>query len=92
MVGLLGRRSLQPGEGLIIEPCKSVHTAFMRFAIDVVYFDRSWRVTKVVPALRPFRLSGALRAGHAVIELPSGTIEETGTQPGDRLELRPALS
>jgi uncharacterized membrane protein (UPF0127 family) len=85
LVGLLGRSSLPDGEGLLIEPCSSVHTAFMRFSIDVVYVDKSQRVVKAVRRLRPFRMSAVLRGGHAVIELPPGTIERTGTAPGDQL-------
>jgi len=85
LVGLLGRAGLDPGEALLLEPCSSVHTAFMRFAIDVVYVDRAGKVVKVVPELRPFRVSGALRGARSVIELPSGTIAATGTVPGDQL-------
>ena len=69
----------------MLEPCTSVHTAFMRFAIDAVYTDRSWRVVKLSPNLKPFRVSGVLRGGYATIELPSGTIASTGTAPGDQL-------
>jgi hypothetical protein len=87
LVGLLGRRSLAPGEALLLDPCTSVHTAFMRFTIDVVYLDGERRVLKVVPNLRPFRVSAVLRARAAVIELPAGTIAATNTQPGDQLEL-----
>lgn len=86
LVGLLGRSSLPAGEALVLEPCSSVHTAFMRFAIDVVYYDRERRVVKVVPKLRPFRMSGALRASCSVIELPGGTVAGSGTAPGDQLE------
>ena len=86
-IGLMGRSSLRPGEALVLEPCTSVHTAFMRFAIDVVYTDRSWRVVKVSPNLKPFRVSGVLRGGYATIELASGTIAATGTAPGDQLVL-----
>jgi len=85
LVGLLGRAGLGPGEALLLEPCSSVHTAFMRFAIDVVYVDRTGKVVKVVPELRPFRASGVLRGARSVIELPSGTIAATGTVPGDEL-------
>ncbi|MCH7811450.1 MAG: DUF192 domain-containing protein [Chloroflexi bacterium] len=85
LVGLLGRGSLRPGEALLIEPCSSVHTAFMRFTIDVIYLDRAQRVVKVVPRLKPFRASGARNGAHAVLELPSGTIERTGTSVGDEL-------
>lgn len=86
-VGLLGRSSLKPGEALVIEPCSSVHTAFMRFTIDVLYVDRANSVVKSVSALRPFRASAVLRGAHAVIELPSGVIAETGTSVGDQLDL-----
>ncbi len=84
-MGLLGRASLLHGDALVIEPCRSVHTAFMRFAIDVVMVDRSLRVVKVVSGLKPFRVSGALRSADAVVELPGGTIVETGTEVGDQL-------
>ena len=85
LVGLLKRSSLEPGEALILEPCTSVHTAFMRFAIDVVYVGRSGQVVKLSPGLKPYRMSGVLRGGRAVIELPSGTVEATGTVVGDQL-------
>ncbi len=85
LVGLLGHRLLAPGEGLLIEPCRSVHTAFMRFAIDVVYIDRALRVVKVVHDLKPYRVSAALLNAHAVIELPSGTVTQSRTAVGDVL-------
>lgn len=88
-VGLLGRSSLEPGEALVLEPCSSVHTAFMRFSIDVVYVDRDGAVVKVSPSLRPFRVSGMLRGGRSAIELPSGTVASTGTAVGDELSFEP---
>ncbi len=87
MLGLLGRKSLEPGQALVIEPCRSVHTAFMRFAIDVVYVDRAWRVVKVVRHLRPYRASVAFAKAYASIELLSGTVAQTGTTAGDVLAL-----
>lgn len=85
LVGLLGHSSLESGEALLLDPCTSVHTAFMRFAIDVVYLDRDGKVVKVSPNLRPFRASGVLRGGRSVVELPTGVIEATGTVPGDQI-------
>ena len=85
IVGLLGKRSLPSGAALVIDPCSSVHTAFMRFAIDVVYLDPSRRVIKSVTHLRPFRMSAALRGRCSVVELPSGTIAASKTAPGDQL-------
>ena len=87
LVGLLGKRSLAPGEALVIDPCTSVHTAFMRFPIDVLYVNRDGEVIKVVPDLKPFRLSAAGSMRCYVIELPSGAAAATGTLVGDRLDL-----
>jgi hypothetical protein len=84
--GLLGRRSLEPGQGLWIVPCESVHTFAMRFPIDVIYLDRKSRVQKTRTSMPAGRLSLCLFA-HSVLELPSGTIEGTGTRPGDQLQL-----
>lgn len=85
LVGLLGRSSLRAGEALVLDPCSSVHTAFMRFPIDVAYVDRAGKVVKAVSDLKPFRVSGVLRGRCSVIELPSGTIASTGTTVGDQL-------
>ena len=87
--GLLGRKGLPPGGGLWISPCESVHTFFMQFPIDLVYLDRKLRVRKVRAAVPPWRLSACLSA-HSILELPAGTIQETGTQSGDELEFSPA--
>jgi len=82
--GLLKHERLEPGHGLWIVPCESVHTFFMRFAIDLVYVDRKHTVRKVRSAVPPWRLSACLTA-HSILELPAGTAQQTGTQPGDKL-------
>lgn len=84
-VGLLGQRGLPQGGALVIDPCSSVHTAFMRFTIDVLYLDPSKRVIKAVSELKPFRISGVLRGKCSVIELPKGAIASSNTGQGDQL-------
>jgi uncharacterized membrane protein (UPF0127 family) len=86
--GLLGRDGLAPGEGLWIMPCQSVHTFFMRFAIDLVYLDSRKQVKKVRGKVPAGRISLCLTA-QSIIELPAGTIDQTGTQRGDTLEIEP---
>lgn len=83
--GLLGLDALKRGSGLWIAPCESVHTAGMRFPIDLVYLDRDYRVRKTCHSVRPWRISACLSA-QSVIELPAGTNRATGTMPGDELE------
>ena len=82
--GLLKHQSLEPGAGLWISPCESVHTFFMKFAIDLVYLDKQKKVRKVRHAVAPWRMSACLTA-HSVLELPAGSVAPTGTQPGDQL-------
>ena len=88
-VGLLGTRSLAPGEGLWIERSPSIHMFFMRFAIDVVFVAADGRVTKIVENLKPWRVVWWARGARDCLELPVGAVEASGTRVGDRLELSP---
>lgn len=87
MRGLMGRRGLPAGEGLLISPAPAIHTAFMRFPIDALFLDRNLRVLDIVTELRPWRFASARRA-RAVLELSSGECARRGVAVGDRLELR----
>lgn len=82
--GLLKHERLEPGEGLWIVPCESVHTFFMKFPIDLVYLDKRRKVRKVRDAVPPWRISACLRA-YSVLELPAGTVAQSGTKAGDEL-------
>jgi hypothetical protein len=84
--GLLGRAGLDEGSALILAPCSSVHTFFMRFAIDVLFVARDGRVLKVYSTLPAWRIAFALRA-FAAIELPAGTAAAFDTRSGDTVVL-----
>jgi uncharacterized membrane protein (UPF0127 family) len=84
MRGLLGRRELPSGEGILLKPASSVHMAFMRFAIDAVFLDRDLRVIKVASDLKPWRAAGS-RGAKAVLEIPAGEAGRRGVSVGDRL-------
>src|SRR5438876_3094952 len=86
MRGLLGRRGLESGEGLLLRPAGSVHTFFMRFPIDVVFLDREFEVVGVAPELRAWRTAGR-RGAKAALELPAGEAARRGIKAGVRLEL-----
>ncbi|HEX3374584.1 MAG TPA: DUF192 domain-containing protein [Edaphobacter sp.] len=88
-VGLMGRRSLAPGHGLLIRPSNGVHTFWMRFSIDVLLLDREYRVLAAYGNLRAFRLTAINWKASSALELPSGTIAATNTQLGDQLQLVP---
>jgi uncharacterized protein len=91
MRGLLGRAALAKGEGLLLAPAPSIHTAFMRFPIDAVFLDSELRIVKLVPALRPWRIASASRA-RAVLELTEGEIARRGIKVGQRLGTRDRLA
>jgi uncharacterized membrane protein (UPF0127 family) len=80
--GLLGRDRLDASAAMILAPCLAVHTAFMRFPIDVVFVDRDGRAVKIVRDLQPWRIAVSRRA-HAVVELAAGCLQEVLV--GDRL-------
>jgi uncharacterized protein len=86
MRGLLGRSELRAGEGMLLKPAGSVHTFFMRFPIDVVFIDREGHVTRVIGALRPWRVAGSRRA-RAVLELPAGACAREEIARGSCLRL-----
>jgi uncharacterized membrane protein (UPF0127 family) len=86
MKGLLGRGRLGTGEGLLLRPASSVHTAFMRFAIDAVFLDRDLRVVRIAADLKPWRAAGC-RGARAGLELSYGGSERRGLRPGDRVVL-----
>jgi uncharacterized membrane protein (UPF0127 family) len=87
MRGLLGRRSLDAGTGLVIFPSQAVHTLGMRFAIDLVFADKNWRVVGAQRSLAPYRISRMHWRARCVLELPVGTIARTSTAIGDELVL-----
>lgn len=82
--GLLGRRDLPSGEGILLKPASSVHMAFMRFPIDAVFLDRELRVVKIAADLRPWRVAGK-RGAKSVLEIPAGEASRRGLTVGDRL-------
>jgi uncharacterized membrane protein (UPF0127 family) len=86
MRGLLGRRGLAEGEGLLLQPAGSIHTAFMRFPIDAVFLDGDQRVLKVAPGLQPWRAAAA-KHSRAVLELAAGEAARVGLVAGDVLRL-----
>ena len=85
------RSSLKADTGLVIDPCSSIHTFWMRFPIDVLYVDREGIVLRADREMKPWRFGPLfVRNGRYVIELPSGTIDRSGTSVGDRVLIEPS--
>ena len=75
-----------PREALILRPASSIHTWFMRFALDIIYLDKESRIVKVVRNLVPFRFSSAGKTV-TVIEMAGGATAKLGLEQGDELIL-----
>ena len=88
MKGLLGRGGLSAEEALILRPGSSIHTFFMRFAIDVLFLDKDMRIVKLIQNMPPNRLSPIVWASRMVIELSAGKINQTNTQPGNVISIK----
>ena len=93
LLGLMGRADLPPGRSLILPDQKGIHTHFMRFTIDVVFYSQDRQdgpdrfVMALTHSMAPWRFSNYHRAAAGIIELPAGTLRATGTESGDRLSL-----
>jgi uncharacterized protein len=85
MKGLLGRKSLPAGEGMLIRPAPSIHTFFMRFPIDVVFLSRQGEVLKIAEHVAPWR-ARSCRHSYAVLELAAGEAGRCGLAIGDRID------
>jgi uncharacterized membrane protein (UPF0127 family)/CheY-like chemotaxis protein len=84
MRGLLGRKYLREGEGMVLRPGWSIHTAFMRFPIDAVFLDADQVVIKVEHEVGPWR-TVSCRGAREVVELSAGECQRRGLEVGDRV-------
>ena len=82
--GLMGRPAMATDDALLIDPCASVHTFFMRFPIDLVYLNHEFTVVKTVESMSPWRMSAAFGA-RTTLELASGRIRALEISVGQRL-------
>jgi uncharacterized protein len=85
--GLLGRRGLEQGEGLLLRPATSIHTFFMRFPIDTAWVDRDLNVLKVSHDVAPWR-TAACKGAKGVVEMAAGEAKRLGVSAGDKLTLQ----
>lgn len=87
LCGLLGKKGLEPGSGILIQPSSGVHTMWMRFPIDVVGLDKSLRVLKVWRRLPAWRITNVNFKIQSMLELAPGQIDHCRIEPGDRLAI-----
>ena len=84
MRGLIGRR-FEGFDGMLFPKCSAIHTCFMSMKIDVLFLSEDWKVLKACPEIPCWKMCVSSKNAYAVLELPAGTIMQTGTVPGDHL-------
>ena len=82
--GLMFRLELAQGKGLLLDPCPQIHTCFMRFCIDAVFFDKNGNVLFVQEQMKPWRFGRYVGGSRYTLELPGGTLAGR-VQKGDKL-------
>ncbi len=88
LLGFMGRRRPSPGQGILLMGVRRVHTAFLRFPLDLLFLDGSLRVLGVLRGVPPFRFPSSPAGCRHILEIPSGEGTRVGDpQPADRLIL-----
>lgn len=85
--GLMGSKTLSSFDGLLLKPCKQVHTIGMRYSLSIWYVDKKLRIIKIVDDLKPYKISPYVNDSHLIIEFPRRWAEITGSKEGDLLDV-----
>ncbi len=84
--GLIGRKSLKQGEGLLIRPCSSVHSFHMRFSFDAAFINSSNKVVFIIHSMPPWKVSPVVRNSEYVIEALGSSLN-TNLKVDDEVEI-----
>ena len=87
LFGLIPRKNMNKSEGLILEPCSSIHTCFMKFAIDAVFLDEHMKVVAIADSMKPWRFSKWHMSALSVLELRAGVVLNKISK-GDEIEIK----
>ncbi|HUB65941.1 MAG TPA: DUF192 domain-containing protein [Candidatus Methylacidiphilales bacterium] len=88
LIGLLRDQSLEPGDGIWLKPCNSIHSFGMKFVFDAIFLDKKLRVVHLMNEMKPGRISRIVFSAQSVLEIPAGVIRQSGTELGDEFEMR----
>ena len=87
LIGLMFKPKLVGAEGLLIQPCNSIHTFFMRYSLDIVFLSRDNRIVKILRDVRPWRMTWIYFRASQTLELPAGKLP-SDLKEGDKLEVK----
>ena len=87
LIGLMFREKLVGSDGLLLNPCRSIHTFFMRYNLDIVFISSNNKVIKIIRDIKPWRMTWIYFRAHKTLELPSGKLP-MDLKEGDILEVK----
>jgi uncharacterized membrane protein (UPF0127 family) len=70
----MGQSAMPPGTAMVFEPARQIHTFGMKFPLDVVFCDRTWKVLHVVRSMAPARLTRVVWGARYALELRAGSL------------------
>ncbi len=76
LVGLLGKKGLNKGQGIVLKPCAQIHTCFMRFAIDAVFISKDFKVLKIIKNMGSWHFSPIVLKSLYTLEVAAGEIKD----------------
>lgn len=85
--GLMFTKENEAGEGMLIEPCNSIHTFFMQFSLDVAFLNKQNKVIKIIRDIKPWRMTWIIWEARKVLEVPAGKLP-VELQVGDQIKVK----
>jgi len=86
LIGLMFKKQLIGADGLLLNPCNSIHTFFMRYSLDIVFINSENRVVKIIRKIKPWRMTWIYFSAKKTLELPAGKLP-ADLKEGDVLEV-----
>jgi uncharacterized membrane protein (UPF0127 family) len=86
LIGLMFKKELLEADGLMLDPCRSIHTFFMRYSLDIVFINSKNEIIKIIRDLKPWRMTWIYLNACKTLELPAGKLPQD-VSIGDRLEV-----
>lgn len=84
--GLMWKKNLAEGEGLLIKGCNQVHSFNMRFPIDVLFLSKQMEVLNIT-TMQPGEVGEKTKNAVCVLEVCAGSAKEKKLESGDFLEI-----